>query len=79
MRMSITELDDYVTTILALKEEYRRDITIRLGLDAHKVQMLDFQKPLAKATELVERYHLHVIDDVPLINPFHTKNTCPAG
>ena len=32
-RMYPNELEDYVTTILSLKEEYRRDIEIHLGLE----------------------------------------------
>lgn len=32
-RMKISELEDYVTTILALKKEYQNDIEIHLGLE----------------------------------------------
>ncbi len=32
-KMRVDQLDDYVTTVLALREEYKRDIDIRLGLE----------------------------------------------
>ncbi|MCI8554158.1 MAG: histidinol-phosphatase [Clostridiales bacterium] len=34
MRMRPGQLEDYVTTVLALREEYRKDIEIYLGLEA---------------------------------------------
>lgn len=34
IRMRMDQLEDYVTTVLKLKEEYRDDIEIRLGLEA---------------------------------------------
>lgn len=34
MRMQVGQLEDYVTTVLRLKEEYQRDIEIHLGLEA---------------------------------------------
>ena len=33
MRMSMNELESYVNTVLALKKEYEKDITIHLGLE----------------------------------------------
>lgn len=34
MRMSMAELEDYASTVLALKKEYEKDIEIHLGLEA---------------------------------------------
>ncbi len=33
MRMRVDQLEDYVNTVLSLKEEYKRDIEIHLGLE----------------------------------------------
>lgn len=48
MRMAMHELEDYVNTVLALRDEYRREIEIHLGLEVEYYP--DFFPALLKET-----------------------------
>jgi len=40
------------------------------GLDAHNLTHFEHTQSLAKALQIVEKYHLHLLHTVPLRNPF---------
>lgn len=41
-----------------------------IGLDAHKVEHFQCKESLQKAMEIIDRHHLHFVEDVKPVNPF---------
>ncbi len=56
-RMDFNQLEDYVTTVLALKDEYQNDIEIHLGLEAEYYPLF-FEKLLQVLSEYPIEYLL---------------------
>lgn len=77
-RMSVADLDDYVNTVLSLKEEYKDQINILLGLEVEY-----FPKYLDFLYEMKEKYpmdyyilgnHFHETDEEDRVATYYGNN-----
>ena len=77
-RMRLDQMEDYVETVLRLKEEYRQDIELHLGLEveyfpAYFDALTEFLKPYPVEYLILGQHYLQVSADMPFVG-----RACPA-